>query len=145
MEPVKDLFAVSVNPSGKEWIKRLAKLIKWIIVFGILMSLIELIGVFVRLFYLQPLLNGNSLLEISSLSISYWMFIYIILLLIQIFLFRRTAKALSFGINANDEETLNKAFRHLYYYAFFGLIGLIGGVFIAAFDVFVSFKYYKLF
>src|SRR6185295_15495965 len=83
MEQSKNLFGVAVNSSGKEFIRRFAKLVKWIIVFGILISFVELGAIFIRLFYLRPLLKGNSLMGFANLAESSWIVGYLILLGLQ--------------------------------------------------------------
>lgn len=145
MDSASDLFDLSVNASGKEWIRRFAKLIKWVILFGILISLVELLAIFVRLFYLHPLLKNNSMLEFSNLTDSFWLIGYLIILFIQLILLARMSKTFSLAIDANDGQTLAKGLRLLYYYAFFGLVSLIASVIIGSFDLVVSFKYYKVF
>src|SRR6476646_1083148 len=97
------LFQLSVNPSGKEWIRKFAQIVRWIIVLGILITLLQLGEGFVRLFYLQPLLKGNSLLAISSLAETYWGFGYLILFLIQLYLYQQISKNLLLAVDNNDE------------------------------------------
>jgi len=144
MEQSKNLFGVAVNSSGKEFIRRFAKLVKWIIVFGILISFVELGAIFIRLFYLRPLLKGNSLMEFANLAESSWIVGYLILLGLQLFFLGKMGNALSTAINSDDEETFNQGLGHLYHYSVVATISSIGGFIMLAFDLIVLFRYYRV-
>jgi len=144
MEQPNNLFGIAVNSLGKESIKRFAKLARWIIVFGILIIFLQLGNNFIRVFYLHPMLKGNVLVRFSNLVEICWVFGYLILSGLQLYFLGKISNALSTAVNSDDEETFNQGLKHLFQYSVVGMIAVIAGFIMSAFDMLVSFRYYKV-
>lgn len=138
------LFDVKVNASGKLYLRKFAGIARAIILVGLFISLIHLSSTVLRhLTYKSYDLSGNRELWLEYQLLPYYTAIYCILFYPQMYFYWQTTKYLRKGLECNDEETFNKAFRSLYRYAVFGIATVLLSVLSYGFELYEFIKYYR--
>jgi len=117
-----DLFEVRVTRAGKYYIRKFAIIARIIILIGILISLVHVATTVISYIIFDPSkYTGYKYLLLEIRLLPYYTVLFCILFYPQLYYYWKVAKYLQEGLNLNDDDTFNKAFRSLFRYAVFGI------------------------
>lgn len=120
-----DIFETRVNQLGKIYIRKFALLVRAFILIGIVISLIHISSTILRYLLLKPYRFQPGSHDYWDYTLyPYYTVIHCGLFFSQLFFYWQTTKYFRKGLQFNDEQIFNKAFRSLFRYALFGVITL---------------------
>lgn len=124
--PQQDLFDIKLTVSGKTYIRKFAILARTLILLSIIISFFHIASTAFWILELRKfdLVRGTDL-WIEYTFMPYYIVAYCVLFYPQVYFYWQATKFLKKGVNYNDEESFNKAFRSLFIYAVFGIILLL--------------------
>jgi hypothetical protein len=139
----RDLFDSKLSASGKLFIRKFASLTQTLMVFGIIISALIVIQAIVRFIRFKPeIFNALPLMKLQYTTYPYVAVISSIILLLQVFYYRKAGKLLSESVNDGDEEKFNSSFSYLYRNAVVSIGAFILSILLYSFDLFITLKYW---
>jgi hypothetical protein len=139
----KDLFDIKLSASGKFYIRKFAIVARIIILTGLIISFIHIASTMIRYISFDSSLYAKyEYLSLENKLLPYYTAIYCILFYPQMYFYWQVTKYLRKGLDFNDDETFNKAFRALFRYSVFGLSSVLLSSLSYGFELFIFIKYY---
>jgi len=114
-DDASDLFEIRLSEDGIKYIRKFARLVKFVVILGILISIASISS---GIYYIL----GNT---VDYSTLDYWKRLYFnlfpifqclhsLLFLVQLYFYWRFKKYILVGVNYKNETNFNKAFHELY-------------------------------
>ena len=138
-----DLFEIKVTASGKYYIQKFATVARAIIFVSILISLIHIASTVVGVMIFQPSrYAGYKYILLQAKLSPYYTVAFCIVLYLQLYSYWQVTRYLRIGLELNEEEKFNKAFKLLFRYSAFGLASVLLSLLNYGFELFTYIVYY---
>jgi hypothetical protein len=132
------LFDIRLNQEGVRAIKKFAKIVKWLMLLIILISLVAITDTLIAYFMFdEKYFSTNKLLLIQRNIYPYYTITYCLLALTQTFNYLKAARNLSVSADANDEIKFNHAFIYLFRSSLFAILTLFIGLVMETFQLYI--------
>jgi hypothetical protein len=139
--PQQDLFDIKITASGKLYIRKFAIITRIIILIALIISGIHIATTAIAYIKFDPSLYAKyKLLVLENKLLPYYTFGYCLLFYPQMYFYWQATRYLKKGLNYNDEETFNKAFRALFLYSVFGVASIALSSLFYTFELYYSIK-----
>ena len=134
-DDTSDLFEIKLSEDGIKYIRKFARLVKFVVILGILISISSIIS---GIYYIL----GNTV-DYSTLDYSkrlyfklfpFFQCLHSLLFLVQLYFYWKFKKYILVGVNYKNETNFNQAFHELYKNGIWAIITMTIAFIFSAFD-----------
>lgn len=112
--PSNDIFEIRLTDEGFFYIRRFVKIVRIAIALSIVSSVAILISSTKNLLSFDPdLYDVSKWIKLQWKLYPYYLYIYVILVFIQVYYFWRFGKTMSKSLEHKNEKSFNESFRYL--------------------------------
>jgi len=135
-ENTSDLFDIKLSEDGIGYIRKFTRIVKFVIVIGILISAISItMGLYSQLSNKFDLSVLSYWRRVYFASYPFFQFLHAALFLVQIYFYWRFRQSLAFAINYKNEISFNQSFLFLYKNAIWAAISMSSAFIFSVFDL----------
>lgn len=138
-----DLFDVKLNASGKYYIRKFARIVRIVIILGIIVTLIQIITtVLTSVKFNWASYENDNLILLERRLWPLYLAVYTVFFCLQLYYYWQLSRQLTEADDYTNEDQFNRSFYYLFRYAFMGMIIFSLAICMYLFDLYVLIKYW---
>ena len=134
-DDASDLFEIKLSEDGIKYIRKFARLVKFVVILGILISIASISS---GIYYILRNTVDYSILDYSKRLyfklFPFFQCLHSLLFLVQLYFYWRFKKYILVGVNYKNETNFNQAFHELYKNGIWAIITMTIAFIFSAFD-----------